>query len=212
LVAASLAGCVSSPKLGGDPNLRVTGATELPAPGRSDLTASTADYYVGPFDIISINVFGVEELGQQSVQVDASGKIRYPLVGEVAELRAAYIRDPQVIVNLVKSGSQQLTISGDVKTPGMFPIMGRMTLMRAMALAGGVGELGNAKDVVVFRTVNGQRYAALYNLKQIRLGAYPDPEIYANDVISVGEDRTRRIFKDVLSTFPVIFLINQITG
>ena len=220
-----LAGCATTPKVGGDPNLRILPGTELPAPHRGDLTARAADYYVGPFDKLTIDVFGIEDLSQRSVQVDASGKIRFPLVGEVAvsgltpneiaeeltdDLQRAYVRDPQVTVNLAEVGSQLLTIDGQVQKPGLYPIVGRMTLMRAMALAEGTDEFAKLSDVVIFRTVNGQRMAALYNLKDIRHGAYPDPDVYANDVITVGDDKARRLFQDVLTTMPALLLLDRV--
>jgi polysaccharide export outer membrane protein len=67
-----------------------------------------------------------------------------------------------------------------------------------------VGELAKLDDVVVFRKVNGQRYAALYNLQAIRRGNYDDPQIYANDVVIVGESGARRLFRDLLAIVPVL--------
>ena len=54
--------------------------------------------------------------------------------------------------------------------------------------------------MVVLRTVNGQRMAALFDLRAIQLGAYDDPEIYANDIVVVSEDRARRLFRDALQS------------
>jgi polysaccharide biosynthesis/export protein len=52
--------------------------------------------------------------------------------------------------------------------------------------------------------VNGQKLAALYNLKAIRRGNYTDPEVYANDVVIVGESEARKIFKDALQIVPLL--------
>ena len=57
--------------------------------------------------------------------------------------------------------------------------------------------------MVIFREVDGQRFAGLYNLKGIRRGNYPDPEVYANDVILVGDSPGRRLFKDVIQAAPL---------
>ena len=106
---------------------------------------------------------------------------------------------------LVKEGvSQRVTVGGEVKQPGQYPIIGRMSLLRAMALAQGTTEFSKLNDVVIFRTVNGQRLAALYDLNAIRHGAYADPELYAGDVVLVGDSQSRRIFKDVLQALPVV--------
>ncbi|MBC7042118.1 polysaccharide export protein, partial [Salmonella enterica subsp. enterica serovar Enteritidis] len=82
----------------------------------------------------------------------------------------------------------------------LYPVNGRMTLMRAVATAKGTTEFAKLDDVVIFRTVNGQKMAALYNLKAIRQGAYDDPEVFANDVVVVGDSPARRLFKDILTS------------
>jgi polysaccharide biosynthesis/export protein len=57
---------------------------------------------------------------------------------------------------------------------------------------------------VIFRTVKGQQLAALYNLKAIRRGNYQDPEVFANDVVVVGDSQARRLFKDALQFVPLL--------
>ena len=76
--------------------------------------------------------------------------------------------------------------------------------MRAVATAGGASEFARLNDVVVFRTVGTQRYAALYNLALIRRGAYADPEIFASDIVVVGDSQARRLFRDILAAAPLI--------
>lgn len=215
----ALGACAGKPVIGGDPALSVVQATVLPPPERSDLTSLDRPYLVGPFDKLMIDVFGVEELSKKEVQVDASGRMSFPLVGviEVAgktpgeietllteRLAARYVRNPQVTVNLTDTISQVMTVDGEVKEPGLYPVIGRMTLLRAVARAKGTTEFSALNDVVVFRTVKAKRYAALYNLKSIRRGLYDDPEIYANDVVVVGNSSARRIFKDFLQIAPLL--------
>jgi polysaccharide export outer membrane protein len=137
--------------------------------------------------------------------LDVSGKTPAEIEQELAaRLRQAYVRDPQVTVNLKETVSRVVTVEGQVRKPGLYPVVGRMTLMRAIARAEGTDEFSNLDDVVIFRTVEGQRYAALYNLDAIRHGAYADPDIYANDVVMVGDSRSRRLFKDVLAVMPAL--------
>lgn len=219
-LALPLAACASGPpKIGGDPKLAVVPGTELPAPQRVDAMTSATPYYVGPFDRLTIDVFGIEELTGREYQVDASGRLSFPLVGVVdvngkapgeveseltARLQQAHIRKPQVTVNLKEAVSRVVTVEGEVAKPGLYPIVGRLTLMGAIAKAEGTDEFSKLDDVVIFRTVAGQRYAALYNLDAIRHGAYPDPEVFASDVIMVGESRGRRLFKDIISVMPAL--------
>jgi polysaccharide biosynthesis/export protein len=217
-IALALAGCATAPHVGGAPDLRVVDTKELPPPERADLIETSRPYLIGPFDKLIIDVFGIEELSNRKVTVDSSGHISFPLAGVVTvagstpgevervlatRLAANYVRNPQVTVNLEETVSQVITVEGQVKKPGLFPVVGRMTLLRAVALAGGTDEFAKLNQVVVFRTVHGEKLAALYDLNAVRKGAYEDPEVYANDVVVVDESRARRIFKDVLQVIPL---------
>lgn len=228
LVASVLSGCASSEPLGGASNLTVVQADALPAPAVADLAASERPYRVGPFDKLTIDVFGSKELSEQEIQVDASGRMSFPLVGTVAVagktpgeieeileglFRGRFIKNPQVTVNLKEIISQTVTIGGEVKEPGVYPVVGRMTLMRAVATAKGTTEFSKKDEVIIFRMINGSEYAALYDMRAIQQGNYADPEIYANDVVMVGDSQARRIFKDFLTASPLIaplfYLLNN---
>ena len=215
----SLSGCASTTALGGTSDIQVLSGSTLPPPDRVDLMAETRPYLIGPFDKLTVDVFGVEELNEREVQTDASGRISFPLAGiieaagrtpaEVEQiieerLSTRYIRDPQVTVNLKETVSQVITVDGQVRDPGLYPVIGKMTLMRAVATAKGASEFAKLEDVVIFRTVKGQDYAALYNLAAIRRGNYEDPEVFANDVVVVGDSKARRLFKDALSVVPIL--------
>jgi polysaccharide export outer membrane protein len=202
---------------------------ELPPPTLSDLEASSRPYRIGPFDKLTIDVFGSEELSRKEVQVDASGRITFPLIGtlEVAgktpseigtamqnRFRGRFIRDPQITVNLKEIVSQTVTIGGEVKKPGVYPIIGEMTLMTAIVSAEGWTDVASKGEVVVFRRVSGKDYAAIYNVKAIEKGNYRDPEIFSNDVVMVGSSQSRKIWKDVAPVVaplvgPVIYLLRQ---
>ncbi len=224
-----LSACAGQTRLGGDPGINAVPGTDLPTPSRADVTTQDRPYLIGPFDRLNIGVFGIQDLAQREVQVDASGRLSFPLVGMVEvsgktpheveallaeHLRRAHVRDPQVTVNLKDTLSQYVTVEGVVQKPGLYPVIGNMTLLRAIATAQGTTEFSRLDDVVVFRTVGGQKYAALYNLNAVRHGAYPDPEIYANDVVMVGDNHARRLFKDYLTTAsllagPLIILLRR---
>lgn len=219
LPALLVTGCASkTPPLQNTATLEVVDQASLPAPTRMDQAGASRPYLVGPFDKLQIDVFGVEDMSERKVQVDASGRISFPLVGsfEVAgltpfeiedelesRLSQEYIRDPQVTVNLEETVSQVITVDGQVTKPGLYPVLGRMTLMQAIATAEGTAEFAKLEDVVVFRNSQGQRYAALFNLAAIRRGLYGDPEMYAGDVVVVGESHARRLFRDILAVAPL---------
>ena len=204
---------------GGAPDLTMLPGDELPMPTQADLEASSRPSRVGPFDKLTIDVFGSEDLSSKEVQVDASGRVTFPLIGtlEVAgktpgeigalmedRFRGRFIREPQITVNLKEIVSQTVTIGGEVKKLGVYPIVGRMTLMTAIASAEGWTDVANKGEVVVFRTVGGREYAAIYNVKAIERGRYRDPEVFASDVVMIGDSQARKIWKDFLGASPLI--------
>ena len=226
LACIALPACAGTKPLGQGNHLgalsrgvQVAKSGELPPPERTDLVEQNRPYLIGPFDKLIIDVFGIDDLSKKEVQTDAGGRISFPLAGiveaagktpaEVEEeiesrLRGRFVRDPQVTVNLKETVSQVITVDGQVKEPGLYPVIGRMTLMRAVATAKGSAEFAKLDDVVIFRTVGGQKMAALYNLKAIRRGYYDDPEVFANDVVVVGDSAGRRLFKDALQVAPLL--------
>ena len=210
--------CADTPKILESTNVPLVQNAPMPMPSQMDMSAGVRPYFIGPFDTLSIDVFGIEDLDREEVQIDASGRLSFPLIGVVeaagktpAELaamieqglRGKYVRNPQVTVNLKETVSQVITVDGSVMQPGLYPAIGRMTLIRAVATAGGLSEFADLQDVVVFRTLDGQRMAGLYNLEAIRTGVYDDPELFANDVVIVGNSESRRLFSEALQVAPL---------
>jgi len=219
LFAPALSGCAGRLPLESSANLTVLKDSKaLPAPNREDLTAPDRPALIGPLDTIQVDVFNVPDLSRE-MQVDASGRISMPLAGTIdargktaeelagaieTALRGRYVRDPEVTVNIKNSVSQVVTVDGQVVEPGLYPVTNQMTLMRVIASAKGLSEYARQDDVVILRTVDSHKMAALYNIAAIRRGAYDDPPIYANDVIVVGDSPQRRLFKDFVSLTPIL--------
>ena len=191
----------------------------LPPPDQNGMVMTQQAYRIGPLDKLDISVFQVPEL-TGSVEVDASGQISLPLIGQVAaggkttgelsqliaqKLSAKYLQDPQVTVVVKEALSQKITVEGAVQQPGVYPIEGRTTLMQAIAMARGADpNRANEKKVVVFRTVGGQRMAAGFNLVDIRTGKTDDPQVYGNDVIVMDASNARGIFHDMIASVPLL--------
>lgn len=229
MVSFALGGCASTGSaIGGAPGLQVVETGSLPSPTVSDMSADERPYRLGPFDVLTVDVFGSEELSKKEIQVDASGRFNFPLIGtlevagktpeEVSQMmadrfRGRFIRDPQVTVNLKEIVSQTVTITGEVKKAGIYPIKGRMTLMTAIASAEGWTEFSKKGEVVLLRRAGGQEYAALYDVRAIEKGQYEDPEVFASDVVVVGNSESRRIFRDFLAATPllapIVLLLNS---
>lgn len=212
----AVAGCTSSARLDERSNA-VQVASDLPAPDTNRPTLDLQTYRLGPNDQVAVSVFGAPELDREAT-IDAAGNFSMPLTGVVPaagktseELAAAiteklqgrYLKNPRVAVNIKQAAPRMVTIDGAVRQPGVYPVTGAMTLQRAVATARGADDAANIQNVIVFRTVNGRRMAAMFNLKDIRSGRYPDPQIYADDIVVVGESAARKFMKDVMS-FPIL--------
>ena len=218
-LAMGLAGCAGHVPIQSTAGLTVVaGAKTLPPPVRTDLVAGDRPALIGPLDTIQVEVVNIPDFSRE-MQVDASGRIAMPLAGTIdargktseelahtieAALRKHYVRNPEVVVNIKSSVSQVATVDGQVVEPGLYPVTNQMTLMRAIASARGLTEFAREDDVVILRTVNGQRMAGLYNITAIRRGVYEDPRIYANDMIVVGDSPQRRLFRDLVALSPLI--------
>lgn len=196
----------------------VEGATAMPAPVRQDLVSADRPALIGPLDQIEVDVFDIPEISR-AVQVDANGRIALPLIGTIdatgktaqelsrdieVALQGRYVRNPNVTINIKNSVSQVVTIDGQVVEPGLYPVTNQMTLLRAIASAKGLSEFARLDDVVILRSVSGQRLAGLYNVAAIRRGAYDDPPVFANDVIVVGDSPQRRLFRDFAAVAPLL--------
>lgn len=217
LLLLACAAC-TGPKYVQSPDVHVVQASELPPPVASDYRIGEERYTVGVNDTLAIDVFGLSEASRE-VRVDSEGRIALPLAGDMivsgrslsevedlvrTRLRANYVRDPRVTVGLREAGSRTVTLDGEVQKPGVYPIVGRMTMIRAVALAEGTSDFARTSNVIVLRTVNGQEMAALYNLGAIRAGAYKDPEIYPHDRIIVGDSATRRLLPQLVQASAVV--------
>jgi polysaccharide export outer membrane protein len=177
------------------------------------------DYKIGPFDRLDLAVFGVPDLSDKGLVVDAGGSVLLPLIGKIkasgltsAELAQAverrllqtYMRSPQVTVSVAESATQKVTVDGSVTTPGVYELRGQTTLLQAVAMAAGPSRVAALSEVAILRTVNGQRVAARFDLAQIRGGGMPDPEILGNDTIVVGLSHGKAAWRDALAALPVL--------
>ncbi|QFU74625.1 polysaccharide export protein [Halioglobus maricola] len=168
------------------------------------------EYRLGPTDEVAIEVFLVEELSGIYV-VDTRGEISMPLLANVKvsgktipEVEVlletlyghSYLQNPQVSVTVVEYASQQVTVLGSIKQPGIYPLKKRTTLLQVMAMAGGVTRIADQEEIVLFRQdQDGAVYGYLVQLEQIKSGIKKDPIVLANDRIVVPESGTATFMK-----------------
>lgn len=213
LLLVTLSGCYSTDRMVGRSDLTVVRQGDLPAPQGADQILQQRPYLIGPLDKVTIEVYQVPEL-TRTLQVDANGQISLPLLGTISaagkspaelsefivtNLRGRYVRNPQVTVN-ADTINQTFTVDGQVKEPGLYPVLGKMTLQRAVASAKGLSEYANTNYVVIFRQVGEQQMAGIYDLRAIRQGEYPDPEVFTNDIVLVGESGGQRAIQTIITS------------
>jgi polysaccharide export outer membrane protein len=134
--------------------------------------AAAGEYRIGPNDVLHVVVVGHPELTGDASQgapvglrVQRDGKI-YPAMIEglpaagktTSEVRdalqqkfAAYIKDPQVAVEVLKFESQKFYVLGHVARPTVLPVDGNTTLLDGIAHAGGIRETGDIEGAYVIR-------------------------------------------------------------
>ena len=227
LVGAILLACLLAACAGGTSGAvrsgsarAVTTTTELGPPDTRAVSGAytgTSEYRVGAQDLIEISVFQIADLNR-TVRVNSNGQISLPLIGVVqaggktvqeleaelaSRLSTTFLQNPQVSVFVKEFTSQRVTVEGSVKSPGIYPITGKTSLLQAIVMGGGVTELANLQGVVVFRNVNGERMAAVFDLKQIRSGNAVDPQIYGDDIVVVDQSGAKTGLRRVLEALPV---------
>jgi polysaccharide export outer membrane protein len=162
---------------------------------------------------MDVEVLDAENL-RRTVRVNAAGAISLPLIGHVsvagltsqeAEERIAaryaekYLQNPQVSIFIKEFTTERMAIEGAVARPGIFPLTGQMTLLRALAVAGGFGAIANTSQVMIYRTNDRKvRESFAYDVDKIRAGQAEDPVIKGDDLIVVQRDSTRAMLKDSL--------------
>lgn len=222
-----LSACGGRPSVGNAPDVKLTDASVLPDGEFVTPDPLVRTQFVGPYDKLRVDVYGMAGMQDRVVQVDGAGNISFPLAGEIAvasiptseiaqrlrqRLQEKHVRDPQVSVNLEEQFGSTVTVEGAVNQPGIFPVRDRLTLLKTIALARGTNDSAQVNTVLVFRKVSGVQYVAAYDLRAIRLGNYGDPSIFPSDIVVVNESRAQRIFRDIapLLTAPLIAILNQI--
>ncbi|WP_158637261.1 polysaccharide biosynthesis/export family protein [Arenimonas daejeonensis] len=195
----------------------VTSTSSLSPPDTttgSGAYTGVSDYRIGALDLLQVSVFQLEDLDRE-VRVNSSGMISLPLIGTVAaggktvpeleqeiakQLSEEFLQNPHVSVFVKEFTSQRITVEGAVNKPGIFPITGKTSLLQAVAMSEGLTILADPTAVVVFRTIEGKRMAALFDLRAIRAGNAEDPLVYGDDIIVVDQSGGKTAIKAITDT------------
>ena len=164
-------------------------------------TPSDPDYVIGIDDVLAINVWKEPEISR-AVFVRPDGKISLPLLGEVkadgltphalqtsiATALRSYLYEPEVTVAVQDMRSQRFNMVGEVNRPGTYQLSKPMTVLDAIAQAGGLRDFAKATKIYVLRVKpDGSRDRLPFNYKQALKGSREQGslEVKARDTIVV---------------------------
>lgn len=159
------------------------------------------EYVIGPDDMLAVNVWKEPEISR-SVPVRPDGKISLPLVGdlradgrtptqlqdEIRQKLLAYLSDPEVSVIVQEAKSQKFNILGEIERPGSYVLSRSMTVLDAIAVAGGFRDFAKTSKIYVLRiNADGSRACIPFNYKEVIKGRNlpQNVELEARDTVVV---------------------------
>jgi polysaccharide biosynthesis/export protein len=175
------------------------GATEV-ASAKPDATVSPsilagkphdAGFIIGADDILAISVWKEADISR-TVPVRSDGQISLPLIGEVqasgqtprqleveiAGKLQSYISQPDVTVIVQEVRSQRFNILGQISRPGSYALTNSMTVLDAIAMAGGFRDFAKQKAIYVLRAkADGSQQRISFNYKDMIKGKSPEQNI-----------------------------------
>lgn len=157
-------------------------------------------YMLGPRDEFTVSVWRHDDLIRK-LQIDPSGNIQYPLVGEIrasgltiSQLReeltgrlSRYLVDPQVDISVSNLKNLRLYVLGEVKVPGTYEWRKGMSAWEGISLAGGFNTDADQENILLVRSEYSRTVIKAVNLKSILSGEHLVQDIYLqnSDVVYV---------------------------
>ena len=186
LLCLCLSSWVNAQATNGDAKKENVSPTKLAGNAASANQGAPHDdtYRVGAADVLAVNVWKEPEISR-TVTVRSDGKITLPLVGElqaggltplqleqeITKKLTHYISEPEVAVIVQDSKSQRINILGQVERPGSYLLMNSMTVLDAIAMAGGFKDFAKQKGIYILRnSPDGTQVKFPFNYKDVIKG------------------------------------------
>jgi polysaccharide export outer membrane protein len=186
-----------------------------------------SSYLLGPEDVISVRVFGLDKYSLANITIPPDGRIDYHMIPdglfvagkttrqvaeEIAKNLDEYIIDPKVTVSLDKAMSSRYGVVGDVAQPGIRIMSRRLSVYEALAEAGGILPTGKKQVVVLHWNVDRVMERFTIDVAKIERGQLPDTYfLRPGDQIFVPGNRYKTV-KEVLGLLPVVNFMRIFTG
>jgi polysaccharide export outer membrane protein len=180
-------------------------AQQPPAQVPTTTAAVQDDYNIGVADIINVTVFGEPDASRSSVTVDNDGTIDMPYIGRVKvaghtaravekeireRLAKSYLLNPSVNVEVVKYRSKTISIQGNVRSPGEYPLEGNVSITSALAKAGSMSIDAGSYVIISRRSANGGTEQVKVSRKDIESGQAQNILLKDGDTVFVPKAET----------------------
>jgi polysaccharide export outer membrane protein len=165
-------------------------------PPREADKGQEGEYLLRPGDVVQVFVWKEPDLTRDATvrldgritmpllgDIEASGRTPQELGNELATRLQKLLENPVVTVSLAQPNSSRFFVIGMVNQPGGFPLTGRVTVLQALALAGGFKDYAKTDKILIIRGASGSPTATPFNYKKIEDGS----DLAQNAVLRAGD-------------------------
>jgi polysaccharide export outer membrane protein len=159
------------------------------------------DYVIGADDVLSILFWRDKDLSAPEVTVRPDGKVTLPLLNDVQaagrtpeelgdairEAARKFVEDPNPTVIVKEIKSRRVFITGRIEKPGPYPLNGKTTILQLIAMAGGLREFVDGKNISLMRTEKDRQTVFDFNYQDVvkKRSLYQNIELKPGDVVVV---------------------------
>jgi polysaccharide export outer membrane protein len=151
------------------------------APTRATAVAPPPDYVIGADDVLSIMFWRDKDLSAPEVVVRPDGMVTLPLLNDVQaagrtpeqlgnairDAARKFVEDPNPTVIVKEIKSRRVFITGRIEKPGPYPLNGKTTILQLIAMAGGLREFVDGKNISLMRSEQGKQTVFAFNYQDV---------------------------------------------
>lgn len=158
-------------------------SNDAPPPYAGETTAAAPvpdDYVIGADDVLTVLFWREKDLSADAT-VRPDGKISLPLLNEIRaeglttqqlrerliELAGKFVEDPNPTVIVKEINSRKVFITGQIEKPGPYSLNGKTTILQLIAMAGGLREFADGKNISVMRVQDGRQSILRFNYQDV---------------------------------------------
>lgn len=187
--------------------------------------AQTDEYKLGPGDVVSVGVWGYEDLKNEELVIRPDGRLSFPLAGELSvqgmttgELTTVlttklgqYVVDPNVTVNVAKFRTTRVYVLGEVMKPGMYELEKQHNLLDAIGMAGSYTKRAAKKEIFIIHKENVDKPQKVNLLKLLKNGdVSQNVALNEGDVVYLSSNGKITFATDVLPWITAVYQVDRL--